>query len=74
VSTRTAIPIRRTKTGTILAVTTSRALVGVMRSCSTVPVSFSRTIVAAETRDPFRMMSVPRVPVTMNHAVTSPGL
>ena len=60
--------------GTSLAVTTSSALAGVIRSCSTVPRSFSRIIVAAATSEPLRMISVPNTPVTMYQAFTRPGL
>ena len=63
-----------TNSGTILAVIISSALAGVISSCSTVPRSFSRIIVAAETSEPFKMISVPNTPVTMNHAFTRPGL
>ena len=72
--TRATMPMSRTKSGVILAATISTVVAGVIRSCSTVPVSFSRIIVAAATREPFSTMSVPRTPVTMNHAFTSPGL
>ena len=47
---------------------------GDINNCSSVPASRSFTIAAAEMSEPFRIKSTPRMPVTINHVGSSPGL
>ena len=47
---------------------------GVISSCSSVPISFSRTSEAEETTEPCNTSNRPIIPVVMNHALFRPGL
>jgi hypothetical protein len=54
------------KIGAIFAKMISDVDAGDINSCSIVPASRSLTMVAEETREPFRMQSNPKTPVTVN--------
>src|SRR5262249_5409880 len=60
--------------GAILAVTISTACAGVISNCSIVPASFSLTIDAPPMIEPLSTSRMPSTPVTMNHALSNPGL
>ena len=60
--------------GATFATIISELLAGVIKSCSTVPISFSRTSAAEETTEPCNTKSSPIIPVVMNHALLRPGL
>jgi len=62
------------KSGAILAITISAVLAGSISSCSMVPRSRSRIIVASATRDALRSRVSPNTPVTTNQEPFRPGL
>ena len=63
-----------TKSGKSFATMICVVDAGDINSCSSVPASRSFTIAAAEISEPFRIRSTPRIPVTINHVGSSPGL
>ena len=69
-----AIRQSRMNSGTIFATMISDVDAGHISNCSIVPRSRSLTIAAADTNEPFRMQSSPKIPVTVNQELTRPGL
>ena len=62
------------KSGVIFAMMISVVVAGDIKSCSIVPADFSLTIIVDESSEPLRISSIPKMPVTMNHDPTNPGL